>query len=103
MKTFAVIETGGKQYMVQEGDVVKIELLAGEEGEKVTFDKVLLVDDGSKTDVGSPYISGKKVMGEIVENGRDKKISVMRFKKKTTYRRHYGHRQPFTMVKIENV
>lgn len=102
---FAVIETGGKQYTVSVGDVIQIETLPGEhkEGSKVSFDNVLLSDNGSKTDVGSPYIDKKKVEGELVEEGRDRKISVIKFKSKSRYFRRKGHRQPYMKVKITKI
>jgi len=100
---FAVIQTGGKQYQVSKGDVVKIEKLSGEykEGDKVTFDKVLLVDNGKDTTIGTPYIDGAKVMGTLKEAGRDKKISVIKFKAKSRYFKKRGHRQPFFKVHID--
>lgn len=99
---FAVIETGGKQYRVTEGDTVKIEKLAGEAGDKVTFDKVLLTDDGMTTTLGTPYISSAKVVGVIKTQGRADKVRVSKFKAKTGYSKTYGHRQPFTEVTIES-
>ena len=104
MNNFAVIETGGRQYCVKDNDVVDVEVFAGcEEGKSVDFDKVLLFDDGVKTDVGSPYITGKKVVGIVEKVGKGEKISVIRFKAKTRYRRHYGHRQPFCRVRIDSI
>lgn len=102
---FAVIETGGKQYKVSEGDLIKIEKLAGkhEEGSKITFDKVLLVDDGKATTVGTPHIKGAKVTATLTEEGRDKKITVIRFKSKSRYFKKKGHRQPYCKVKIESI
>lgn len=105
MNTFAVIKTGGKQYKVTKGDIVKIEKLSGEhkEGDKVTFEEVLLVDDGKSTKVGTPTVSGAKVEGVIKEIGRDKKISVIRFRAKSRYHKKRGHRQPFMKVEINKV
>ena len=109
MKEFAVIETGGKQYLVSEGDTVRIEILKpstrsgqGEykEGDAVTFDKVLLVDNGSDTTIGTPYISGAKVSGEIKKIGRSPKVVVIRYKAKSNYFKKKGHRQPFFDVKV---
>ena len=100
---FAVIETGGKQYLVFVGDEVKIEKLSRADhkvGEKVTFDKVLLKDTGSATEVGAPYISGAKVSAELIEIGRAPKIDVVKYKAKTRYFKKIGHRQPFFKVKI---
>lgn len=101
---FAVIETGGKQYVVAVGDILTIEKLPKDfkEGEKVTFENVLLVDNGKDaTTVGTPYISGAKVTASFVEEGKGKKINVIKFKSKSRYMKKYGHRQPFTKVKIE--
>ena len=103
MNKIAVIETGGKQYCVSDNDVIDIEIFDNcEEGKSVDFDKVLLFDDG-KVQMGSPYISGKKINGTIEKVGRKKKISVMRFRSKSNYRRHYGHRQPFCKVRINSL
>lgn len=100
---FAVIETGGKQYVVVAGDVITIEKLQGDyaEGDKITFDKVLLVDDGSSATVGTPYISGAKVTGSLQESGKGKKVVIIKFKQKSRYFKKRGHRQPYFKVKIE--
>ena len=105
MASIAVIQTGGKQYTVAKGDVVKIEKLSDEHkaGDKVTFDKVLLTDDGKATKVGTPVVSGAKVEGTITEVGRDPKISVIRFRAKSRYHKKRGHRQPFCKVEITKV
>ncbi|MBL7045275.1 MAG: 50S ribosomal protein L21 [Parcubacteria group bacterium] len=105
MKEFAVIETGGKQYRVSEGDTVKIEKLSGEHkaGDKITFDKVLLVDDGKNTDIGTPYVEKAKVTGSFIEEGKAKKINVVKFKSKSRYNKTRGHRQIFNTVKIESL
>lgn len=105
MAGFAVIQTGGKQYKVAKGDVVKIEKLSGDhkEGDKVTFDQVLLVDSGKDTKIGMPLVDGAKVEGKIQEIGRDKKISVIRFRAKSRYHKKRGHRQPFFKVEITKV
>ncbi len=100
---FAVIETGSKQYCVSEGDIVKVEKLDIEEGKKVTFDKVLLVDDGLNTTIGNPYIEKAEVTGVVKEVGRDKKIDVVKYKSKSRYHKRYGHRQHFTKVEIEKI
>ena len=99
---FAVIETGGKQYKVAVGDNVKIEKILGEhkEGDKVTFDKVLLVDDGSNTTIGAPYIDGAKVVAEIVKIARHPKVIVMKYKAKSNRLKKNGHRQPYFEVKV---
>ncbi len=107
MKTeeFAVIQTGGKQYKVSEGTVVSIEKIKGEyaKGDKLSFDKVLLVDDGKDTTIGTPYITGAKVNAEIVEIGRSKKVMVIKYKQKSRYLKRNGHRQPFFKVKITSI
>lgn len=102
---FAVIQTGGKQYKVSVGDTVTIEKLADshKKGDKVTFDKVLLVDNGSDTTIGTPYISGAKVTGTVEVVGRAKKIIVMHYKQKSRYQKRAGHRQPFVKVKIDSL
>lgn len=99
---FAVIQTGGKQYKVSKGTTLSIEKLAGEhkEGDKISFDKVLLVDDGSNTTIGTPYIDGAKVNAEILKIGRARKILVVKYKQKSRYLKRNGHRQPFFQVKI---
>lgn len=103
--SFAVIATGGKQYIVREGDALNIEKLEGEhkEGEKIEFTDVLLVDDGKTTKVGEPTVSGSKVTAEFVENARERKISVIRFRAKSRYFKNRGHRQPYTRVKITKI
>lgn len=105
MKEFAVIQTGGKQYKVSKGDVLTIEKLSGDhkEGEKITFDKVLLVDNGKDTTIGTPYIKGAKVVATLKEEGRDRKISVIRFKAKSRYFKKRGHRQPYFKVHIDSL
>lgn len=102
---FAVIETGGKQYQVKAGDIVKIEKLDGDfkKGDKVTFDKVLVVDNGKDTTIGSPYISGAAVTATFEEAGRNKTIDVIKYKQKSRYFKKNGHRQPYMKVKIDSI
>lgn len=100
---YAIIESCGKQYKVAEGDVVFFEKLDVEEGKKVTFDKVVLVSDNKKVEVGAPYVKGVKVEGKVVANGKGKKIIVYKYKAKKNYRRTQGHRQPFTKVEITSI
>ncbi len=100
---YAVIETGGKQYRVQEGDVITIEKLNVEAGDKVEFDKVLILADDKDLKVGAPYVAGATVTGEVVENGKGKKVIIFKYKAKKDYRKKQGHRQPYTMVKIESL
>ena len=99
---YAVIETGGKQYRVQEGDVITVEKLAAEAGDKVTFDRVLLLSDGKEVKIGTPYLA-EAVTGTVVENGKGQKVIIFKYKAKKDYRKKQGHRQPYTMVKIESV
>ena len=97
---YAVIEACGKQYKVTKGDVVFFEKLDAEEGKKVTFDKVVLLSDDGKVEVGAPYVKGIKVEGKVVAHGKGKKIVVFKYKAKKNYRRKQGHRQPYTKVEI---
>ena len=100
---YAIIETGGKQYKVTEGDQVFIEKLDKEEGKKVNFDKVLAFSDGKKLKTGKPFLKDIKVSGKVVKNGKAKKIIVFKFKPKKGYKRTQGHSQPYTCVEITNV
>ena len=100
---YAIIESCGKQYKVAEGDVVFFEKLDAEEGKKVTFDKVVLVSDEGKVQVGAPYVKGVKVEGKVVAHGKGKKILVYKMKPKKNYRRMQGHRQPYTKVEITSI
>ena len=97
---YAVIEACGKQYKVTKGDVVFFEKLEAEEGKKVTFDKVVLLSDEGKVEVGAPYVKGIKVEGKVVAHGKAKKIVVFKYKAKKNYKRKQGHRQPYTKVEI---
>lgn len=99
---YAIIETGGKQYKVSEGDVVFIEKLGLEEGESVKFDKVLAVG-GEKTAIGTPYVDGASVEAKVVANGKSKKIIVFKYKPKKGQKTKQGHRQPYTKVQIEKI
>ncbi|MEX1819664.1 50S ribosomal protein L21 [Metamycoplasma hominis] len=96
---FAIIETGGKQLLVKSGDVIYIEKIDGNEGDKVSFDKVLVIDE----QVGSPYLTKASVLGTIEKQGKAKKIVVYRHNAKSTHKRKLGHRQPFTRVKITEI
>jgi len=105
---FAVIQTGGKQYKVSEGSFVSIEKIKAKgieykKGDKISFDKVLLVDNGKDTTIGTPYITGAKVNAEIAEIGRARKVLVMKYKQKSRYLRRNTHRQPFFRVKITSI
>lgn len=101
---FSIIETGGKQYKVKENDKIKVEKLDGEAGATVVFDKVLLqVSSDDNVEVGAPYIKDAKVIGEIVRQGRGKKLIVFKYKPKKRERTKKGHRQPFTEVAITSI
>ncbi len=100
----AVVKTGGKQYLVKEGTTLTIEKLEGlEKGGSVTFDTILLTDNGSETQVGKPVVSGAKVTGTVLEEGRGKKIVVVKYKAKSRYYKKRGHRQPFMKVKVGKI
>ena len=105
MAKIAVIETGGKQHVVTDGSIIVIEKLAEsyKKGDTVTFDKVLLVDDGKETKVGAPYLSGTKVAAEFIEEGKKDKVIVLRFREKSRSFRKRGHRQPYAKVKITSI
>ena len=101
---FAVIETGGKQYLVAEGDELRVEHLPNaQEGDTITFDKVLLTDNGSTTQVGTPYVSNATVTAKHQGGEKGKKLSIVRFKAKSNRSRKVGHRQPYTRIKIESI
>ena len=100
---YAVIKTGGKQYRVQEGDVITVEKLNAEAGEVVKFEEVLLLNDGKEVKVGTPVVEGAAVTGTVVENGKGQKVIIFKYKAKKDYRKKQGHRQPYTMVKIESL
>lgn len=102
--SFAVIQTGGKQYKVEKGDSLSIEKLSGhKEGDKIIFDKVLLLDDGTNTKIGTPYISGAKVSATILQEGRGRKKLVVKYMPKSRYYKKNGHRQPYMKVRIEAI
>ena len=99
----AIIETGGKQYKVTEGDILYIEKLDAEAGESVTFDKVLAVLNGDSATIGAPVVEGASVTANVVKNGKGKKVLVFKYKPKKNYRRRQGHRQPYTKVEITKI
>ncbi|MEK7193657.1 MAG: 50S ribosomal protein L21 [Patescibacteria group bacterium] len=103
MEKFAVIESGGKQYIVTDGENIRIEKITPEAGEDFSFDKVLLRVNGEKIELGTPYVEGAKVKSKIVRQGRDEKKIIFRYHSKTRYRKKKGHRQPFTEVQIVSV
>ena len=100
---FAIILTGGKQYKVNEGDVIFVEKLGAEEGAEVVFDQVLAVSNDAGFTAGAPYVSGASVTAKVVRNGKAKKIYVMKYKAKKNEKKKIGHRQPYTKVQIEKI
>ena len=102
-KIYAVIESGGKQYHVAPGDVIEVDRLAAKEGSAVELDRVLLVAEGKKVKVGTPVIEGAKVTADVINDVRDKKITVYKYKSKTRYHRKKGHRQIYTKIAIKEI
>ncbi len=101
---YAIIESGNKQYKVEKGSEIDVELLSGKkEGDSVSFEKVLLLSDKGSVEVGTPYISGSKVDAKVVSIVKDKKVTTFKFKRKVNYHRTIGHRQNYTRVKIESL
>jgi len=100
---FAVIKTGGKQFRIQVGDILDVEKLDLEEGKKITFDSVLLIEDDENTLIGTPVVEKAQVVGEVMENFKDKKVLVFKKKRRKQYRKTTGHRQLLTRVKIEKI
>jgi large subunit ribosomal protein L21 len=97
---YAVIQTGGKQYRVAEGETLRVEKLTATPGEKLSFVPLLFADDGGNVQVGKPQVSGIKVEAEVLEQGLGKKLVIFKYKRRKSYRRKTGHRQPFTALKI---
>jgi len=100
---YAVIASGGKQYRVAEGETLRVEKLEGPQGTKVSFPPLLFADDAGKVEVGRPTVTGVTVEAEIVEQGLGKKITIFKYKRRKSYRRKTGHRQPFTSLKITSI
>ena len=100
---FAVIESGGKQHRVQEGDVLRLEKLDAETGASVTFDRVMLVGEGDDVTVGTPLVEGGSVTAEVLGHGRHDKITVIKFKRRKDYHRKQGHRQHYTEIKVTGI
>ncbi len=100
---YAIIETGGKQYKVSEGDVIFIEKLSSEVGTEINFDKVLAVSKNDKLSLGNPTVSGAKVAGKVLSHGKDKKVIIFKYLPKKGYSKKQGHRQPYTKVQIEKI
>lgn len=99
---FAIVQTGGKQYKVREGDVIRVEKLPVDVGEEVILDQVLMVH-GEDTKIGRPFVEGANIVARVQRNGKGKKIIVFKYKPKKNYRRKKGHRQPFTELVIEKI
>jgi large subunit ribosomal protein L21 len=100
---YAVVVSGGKQYKVREGDVLRVEKLSGQVGDPVSFDDVLLYSDGENVQIGQPRLESAKVTARVIEQGKARKIIVFKFKRRKRYRRKQGHRQHFTAVKIDGI
>jgi len=100
---YAVVATGGKQYKVEEGDILRVEKLTGDVGSQIAFDNVLIFSDGENVKIGQPDVDGVKVHGQIVAQGKNKKILVFKYKRRKRYRRKQGHRQHFTAVQIDSI
>lgn len=101
----AVIKTGGKQYKVSSGDIIKIEKIAAKEDDAVVFDQVLFISDtdGKNIEIGTPILANRSVEGKVLQQGRSRKVRVLKYKPKTRYRKVYGHRQHFSSVKITKI
>ena len=100
---YAIILTGGKQYKVAEGEILKVEKLEGGSGDKLTLDQVLMIKDENGTRIGAPIVKDALVTVEVIEQGREKKIVVYKYKKRKNYRRKQGHRQAYTKIKVEKI
>ena len=100
---YAIIESGNKQFKVKTGDVIKVEKLGVNAGESYTFENVLLTGDADEIIIGSPYIKGASVTATVLGDGKEKKVIVYRYKRKSGYHKKNGHRQPFTQLKIESI
>jgi large subunit ribosomal protein L21 len=100
---YAVIATGGKQYRVAEGDVIRVEKLSAEAGSSVDFDKVLLVGEGDSVKVGAPYVDGGKVSATVKAHGRGKKVEIVKFRRRKHHRKQMGHRQDYTEIQITGI
>ena len=100
---YAVIESGGKQHRVKEGEVLRLERLPADAGETVKFDKILMLGEGESVKIGTPYIEGGEVSAEVLKQGRGEKVSIIKFNRRKHYRKQQGHRQWFTEVKITGI
>jgi large subunit ribosomal protein L21 len=100
---YAIVNTGGKQYKIQQGDILRVEKIPGEIGSSVSFDKVLMFSDGENVNIGQPVLDNVAVKGHIIEQGKAKKIIVFKYKRRKRYRRKQGHRQQYTAIKIDSI
>lgn len=100
---FAIVETGGKQFRVEEGRSLKVAKMEAQAGSAVTLDRILLVGSGADVKIGQPFVSGASVQCEVVDHGRDKKIIVFKKKRRKDYRKKQGHRQDFTLLKVTSI
>jgi len=100
---YAVFKTGGQQYKVSKGDILRVEKLVAEQGKSIDFEQVMMTADGDKVTVGAPFIKNSKVVAEVVNHGRGKKITIIKFKRRKQYRRKMGHRQDYTEIKITDI
>ena len=100
---YAVIESGGKQHRVTEGEVLKLEKLEASTGEKVNFDKVLMLGEGADVEVGKPYVKSGKVTAEVISHGRGEKVKIIKFKRRKHHMKRMGHRQYFTQLEITGI
>lgn len=100
---YAIIKTGGKQYRVAEGQILKVEKLAAEQGNNIDFDQVLMLVNGDEVQIGSPYLNHAKVTAEVVDHGRGEKINILKFKRRKHHMKRAGHRQDYTKVKIVSI
>lgn len=100
---YAIVNTGGKQYKIRQGDILRIEKISGELGSPVSFDRVLMFSDGENIRIGQPVLDNVAVNGHIVEQGKSKKIIVFKYKRRKRYRRKQGHRQQYTAIKIDSI
>jgi large subunit ribosomal protein L21 len=103
MVTYAIVQTGGKQYRVHTGDEFRVETLPGDEGDLVELDDVRMISEDGEVKLGSPFIEGAKVTAEIIGNGKAKKVIIFKYKAKTRYRRKNGHRQPYTDLRVTDI
>ncbi len=100
---YAVISTGGKQYRVKEGSVLRVEKLDGAAGDKIEFDRVLLVGEGKDVKVGTPFVAGGAVEATVQSQGRSRKVEVVKFKRRKNYKRQHGHRQAYTEIRVTGI